>query len=114
MKRIILIGLAVIAVLSIYFMVKRSIPYEEVMQTGRITIDNFTVVGPLVIIFDKPSRRNFWLKSYTSFDVKEFDSLEGKTARIHYMKVLAGPFENRIFKIEIDSVVVFDQALERK
>jgi hypothetical protein len=112
MKRIILIGLAVVVLLSIYFMVKRSLPYEEAMQTRRITIDSVTVTGPVALIYDKPSGKNFWLKSYTSFHAKEFDSLPGKTAQIYYMKVFAGPFENRIFKIEIDSVVVFDQVVE--
>jgi hypothetical protein len=114
MKRILLIGLAVIILLSIYFMVQRSMPYQEVMQTQGITIDSFIVTGPVVLIFDRPSRQNFWLKSYTSFHAKEFDSLRGKAARVHYMKTFVGPFENRIFKLEIDSVVVFDQVIEAK
>jgi hypothetical protein len=67
----------------------------------------------VVWIYDKPSGQNFWLKSYTSFHAKEFDSLKGKSALIHYMKVLGGPLENRIFKMEIDSVAVFDQVVER-
>jgi hypothetical protein len=112
-KRGILTGLAVVALLSIYFMVKRSIPYDDVMQTQHIIIDSVSVIGPVVWIYDKPSGQNFWLKSYTSFHAKEFDSLQGKAARIHYMKVLTGLFENRIFKMEVDSVIVFDQAIER-
>lgn len=91
---------------------KHSIPYEELMQPQHITIDSIIVTGPVVWIYDKASRRNFWLKSYTSFHAKEFDSLHGKAVRIHYMKVLAGPFENRIFKMEIDSVVIFDQVID--
>ena len=112
MKRVVLIGLAVVALLSIYFMVKRSIPYEEVMQTQLITIDSITHTGPLVLVFNKSLRKTFWLKSYTSLDAREFDSLQGKAAQIHYMKFLTGPFENRIFKMEVDSVVVFDQVVE--
>lgn len=84
-------------------------PYDKAMQTQHITIDSITVTGPVVLIHDKPSGRNFWFKTYTSFHPKEFDSLQGKQADIYYMKVFTGPFENRIFKMEVDSVVVFDQ-----
>ena len=113
MKRIALIGLAAVVLVSIYIMVKRSIPYEAKMQTQEITIDSFRITGPIVLIHDKHSSQNFWLKSYNSFDAKQFDSLQGKTARVHYMKSIGGPLENRIFKIEIDSVEIFDQAVER-
>lgn len=112
MKRLIFIGVAVVALFCIYLIVKRSIPYEEAMQTQDITIDSIAVTGPVVWIYDKPTGRNFWFKLYTSFHAKGFDSLQGKAARIHYVKVFAGPFENRIFRMEIDSVVVFDQVVE--
>ncbi len=113
MKQAIVIGLVVIAFLSIYLIVKRSIPYENEMQSKDITLDSINVTGPVALIYDKESRQNFWLKSYSSFQAHEFDSLQGKQARVHYKKFLAGPFENRIFKMEIDSVVVFDQVVER-
>jgi hypothetical protein len=112
MKRIVLIGLAALVLVSIYLTVKRSIPYEEKMQTQDIIIDSFRVTGPIVLIHDKHSSQNFWLKSYNSFDAKQFDSLHDKTARVHYMKSIGGPLENRIFKIEIDSVEIFNQVIE--
>lgn len=114
MKRVMLMALAAVILICIYLMVKRSIPYEAVMQKKQITIDSFTVAGPVVFIYDKSSRQNFWLKSYSSFNAKEIDSLRGKASRIYYMKSFTGPLENRIFKIEINSVVVFDQVLEDK
>ncbi len=112
MKRVTLILFAGIALLAIYLWWKRSVPYENELQTQQITIDSTTITGPVVLIYDKRSRQSFWLKSYTSFDAEEFDSLKGKAVRIHYMKFLVGPFENRIFKMEVDSVVVFNQAVE--
>ena len=112
MKRVIVIGLVVIAFLSIYLFVKRSVPYENEMLSKDIALDSISVTGPVALIYDKKSRQNFWLKSYSSFHANEFDSLQGKEARVHYKKFLAGPFENRIFKMEIDSVVVFDQVVE--
>jgi hypothetical protein len=111
-KRGVLIGLVIVALLFIYLTVKRSIPYEEAMQNQIITLDSINVVGPVVWIYDKKLHQNFWLKSYTSLDAEGFDSLRHKSARVQYMKVFAGPFENRIFKIEIDSVVVFNQVVE--
>src|SRR5688572_7072825 len=47
MKRIALIGLAAVVLVSIYIMVKRSIPYEAKMQTQEITIDSFRITGPI-------------------------------------------------------------------
>ncbi len=109
-KKALFIGLIAVLLLAIYLLVKHSIPREETMQTQDITIDSIAVTGPVVFIYNKPSRENFWLKSYTTFDATEFDSLKGRPVRIHYMKAFAGPFENRIFKIETGSGVVFEQA----
>jgi hypothetical protein len=111
-KKIVLIGFVLVASLLIYHTVKRIAPYEDVMQTQRITLDSIHVVGPVVRIYDKSLRQNFWLKSYTSLDATEFDSLQNKSAQIYYMKLFAGPLENRIFKIEVDSVIVFDQVID--
>src|SRR5262245_29976767 len=112
MKRIVIISLLVAGLLFIYLSVKRLMPYEEVMQKKRITLDSINVIGPLVWVHDKTSNQNFWLKSYTSLNATAFDTLQNKSVEVHYMKVFSGPFENRIFKIEIDSVVVFDQVVD--
>jgi hypothetical protein len=113
MKRISLIAIMVIVALAIHLAVKRSLPHQELLETRLISIGSVSVTGPVVWIQDKGSGRKFWLKLYTSFRPTGVDSLVGKSARIHYMKVLSGPLGNRIFKMEIDSILVFDQVLER-
>jgi hypothetical protein len=40
------------------------------------------------------------------------DTLKSKKATIRYMQLLVVPLENRIFHLEVDSVVVIDQVIE--
>jgi hypothetical protein len=110
-KRIAFIGIIIVALLLIYVHIKRAIPDEKEMQKERITLDSFHTVGPIVWIYDRNLRQKFWLKSYTSLDASKFDSLRNRSAQIYYKKVFSGPFENRIFKLVIDSAVVFDQVV---
>jgi hypothetical protein len=102
--------------IGIFVWVKRSIPYadsDEVFSAS-ISLDSIWSVGPAAAIYDRKKEKYFWLKSYRTFDLSNFDTLKGKTARIRYVKFLAGPFEDRIFWMEVDSVLVFDQIIERE
>ncbi|NOT73526.1 MAG: hypothetical protein HOP08_01270 [Cyclobacteriaceae bacterium] len=109
LKKVLAIGILSICLLAIFLIINRSKPQADKMQTKQIKIDSITVTGPVVFIYDKSSRENYWLKSYTTLDAQKFDSLTGRTVIIHFMKAFAGPLENRIFKIQADSVFVFDQ-----
>jgi len=41
-----------------------------------------------------------------------FDTLQSKKAAIRYMKFLKGPLENRVYHMEVNSIVVIDQIVE--
>ena len=91
-------------------------PYSDRSEllSADILIDSIWTLGPTATVFDKTRRQYFWLKSYSSFNQLQLDTLKHKKVSIRYMKFLKGPLENRIFRMEIDSVVVFDQVIERK
>jgi len=44
--------------------------------------------------------------------MSRLDTLKTKKASVRYMKFFAGPLENRIFHMEVDSIVVIDQVVE--
>lgn len=116
MKRLIIVLVLAIIAVGVFFWIKRSIPYSdhaELLSTD-ISIDSIWSLGPAVAIYDKSLQEYYWLKSYTSFDMAELDTLKSRKASIRYMKFLQGPLENRIFRMEVDSVVVFDQVIERE
>jgi hypothetical protein len=108
--------LIILLVICIALVVRRSIPYSdrEDLFSAKISIDSIWTLGPAAGIYDRRSRKYYWLKSYTPLDQANLDSLKNRQANIRYMKFLLGPLENRIFYMEVDSVVVFDQVVERE
>jgi len=116
MKRVILIIAVLVISTVIYFFVKRSLPYSDRVEllSADISVDSIWSLGPATAIYDKASQKYYWMKSYTSFDQSMMDTLKSRKASIRYMKFLKGPLENRIFRMEVDSVVVFDQVIERE
>ncbi|HEU5289644.1 MAG TPA: hypothetical protein VFU05_03310 [Cyclobacteriaceae bacterium] len=115
MKRMTLLVMFVAVAITIFLFIKRSIPYSDSAEllSTEISIDSIWSLGPTTAVYDRKSQKYYWLKSYTSLDQLALDTLKSKRARIQYMKFLKGPIENRIFRIEVDSVVVFDQVIER-
>lgn len=116
MKRLVLFILFVTIVTWIFLLIKRSIPYSdraELLSTN-ISIDSIWSFGPAATIYDKTSRKYYWLKSFTSLDQTMLDTLKSRRANIRYMKFLKGPLENRIFWMEVDSVIVIDQVVEHE
>lgn len=116
MRRVtIFLALLIIGV-GIYLLIKRSIPYSDRtdLLTAEISIDSVWTLGPATGLYDKTTQTYYWLKSYTSLDQSKFDTLKNKKARVRYTKFLGGPLENRISWMEVDSVIVFDQVVERK
>ena len=116
MKRLILsIFIVAIAMLIIFF-IKRSIPYNDrpELQAADISLDSIWALGPVTGIYDKASGKYYWLKSYSSFDQSAFDTLKGNRARVRYMKFLQGPLENRVFYMAVDSVIIFNQVIDRE
>ena len=116
MKRLALWVLLVVIAVGIFLFIKRSIPYSDRAEllSAKISIDSIWSIGPVTAIYNKTSQKYYWLKSYSSLDNSTFDTLKSKTATIRYMKFSSGLLENRIFRLEVDSVVVFDQVIERK
>ncbi|MFZ6012900.1 MAG: hypothetical protein ACOYXT_21320 [Bacteroidota bacterium] len=115
-KRLILAILLVALGIVIFRFIKRSIPYSDrhELQSADIAIDSIWSLGPATAIYDKASKKYYWLKSYTSFDQSALDTLKGKRARVRYMKFFQGPLENRVFFMAVDSVVVVDQIVVRE
>lgn len=113
MRRWILLILLITLIVGLVLFIRRSIPYSDrpELLSGTISIDSIWSLGPVITVFDKTSQTYYWLKSYTSFDLSSLDTLKRKTVSIRYMKFLDGPLENRIFRMEVDSVVVFDQVI---
>jgi hypothetical protein len=113
-----LIVLFVIAIIGagIYLFIRESMPYSDRSEllSAEISIDSVWTVGPTATFYDKSKRQYYWLKSYSSFSQLRLDTLRHRKANIRYMKFLSGPLENRIFRMEIDSVVIFDQVIERE
>jgi hypothetical protein len=115
MKRSILSAVFVIIGIGIFLLVKRSIPYSDRadLYEATISIDSIWTLGPAAAIYDKRSKKYYWLKSYTSLDQKNLDTLKSRKANIRYTKFLTGPLENRIFRMEVDSIVIIDQVVDR-
>jgi hypothetical protein len=113
-KLIVLLAIAVL-VTGIYLFINRSMPYSDRSEllSAKISIDSVWTLGPTATVYDKTRRQYYWLKSYSSFNQIQLDTLKHREVNIRYMKFLKGPLENRIFRIEIDSVVIFDQVIER-
>ena len=113
-KFIVLLAIAVIGT-GIYLFINRSMPYSDSSEllSAEISIDSVWTLGPTAAMYDKTRRQYYWLKSYSSFNQLQLDTLKHKKINIQYMKFLKGPLENRIFRMEIDSVVIFDQVIER-
>ena len=105
--------LCVVIIAWIVSLIRRSIPYsdsDEILSTI-ISIDSVWSLGPTVTIYDKNSRKSYWIKSYTSFDHSNIDLLKTQKANVRYMKFLQGPLENRIVWMKVDSVVIIDQVI---
>lgn|GEM_PF-5490499 len=115
MKRLILLILVVVVGTGVFIFVKRSTPFSDRtdFMSADISIDSIWSIGPAAVVYEMESKKYYWLKSYTSFDQSDLDTLKSKHVRIRYLKFLMGPLENRIIRIEVDSVVVFDQVIER-
>lgn len=113
-KRIFLLGIVIAVGVGLFLVFRRSLPYSDNagLLSTTISVDSIWSLGPATAIFDKHSRQYYWLKSYTSFDQSGFDTLKSKKARIKYMKFLDGPLENRVYQMEVDSIIVFDQVIE--
>jgi hypothetical protein len=116
MKRLILIIIVVCVVAGMSMLIKRSIPYSDRpdLYSAEISIDSIWTLGPAAAIYDKTSKKYYWLKSYTSLDQRQLDTLKSKKASIRYAKFLMGPLANRIFRMEVDSIVIVDQVVERE
>src|SRR5690349_20300397 len=116
MKRLIFLILMLVVVTGIFLVVNKSLPYSDrdELFSSEISIDSVLTIGPAAAVYDSASQEYYWLKSYSSFDQSALDTLKHKRAKIRYMKFLKGPLENRIFRMEVDSIVVFDQVIERE
>jgi len=114
MRFLIIGSILFVVVIGILIFIKRSIPYDDSdeLMTTNIPIDSIWSFGPTTAIYDKTSEKYYWLKSYTSIDQSSMDTLKLKKARIKYMKFFAGPLENRIYQLKVDSIIVFDQVVE--
>jgi hypothetical protein len=104
----------VIAAAGIIVFIARSIPKADNQRllSTEISLDSIWSLGPTVTFYNKKTQKYYWLKSYTSMNQSKFDTLKSRKALVRYMKFLTGPFENRIFRMEVDSIVVFDQVIE--
>jgi hypothetical protein len=116
MKRLVIVILSVTIAIWIFLFIKRSIPYSDRAEllSANISIDSIWSIGPATTIYDKSSQKYYWLKSLTSLDQTTLDTLKSRKANIRYMKFLMGPLENRIFRMEVDSLIVVDQVVERE
>ena len=116
MRRLILLIILVVTATGIFLFITRSIPYSDRPEilSASISIDSIWSLGPATAVYDSTSRKYYWFKSYTSLDQSKLDTLKSKTASIRYMKFLMGPLENRIFHMEVDSVLIFDQIVARE
>jgi hypothetical protein len=116
MKRLVILILVAIIVTGVVLFIRRSIPYSDrdELFSATIKIDSIWSMGPATTFYDKTSRKYYWLKSLTPLDQEMLDTLKSKKAHVRYMKFLMGPFENRIFRMEVDSIVIIDQVIERE
>lgn len=114
-KILILSVTAVTITLWVISLIRRSIPYRDSTElySTVASIDSLWTLGPAAAIHDKSSGKSFWVKSYSSFDPPKLDSLKSRKVNVKYLKFLMGPLENRVVWMEIDSVVVIDQILDR-
>jgi heme/copper-type cytochrome/quinol oxidase subunit 2 len=112
--RLILFSVVAMILMVIVIVIRRSIPYKDSPQllSANISIDSILTVGPAVAIYDSSTETYYWLKSVNSLDMTAFDTLQSKKASIRYMKFLKGPLENRVYHMEVNSIVVIDQIVE--
>jgi len=115
MKKLIIMILVGIILYGIFLLVNRSIPYSESpdLLSADVSVDSIWRLGPATALYDKTTQQFYWFKSYSPGKPFNFDVLKNKKAKIRYMKFLSGPLENRIFWMQVDSVVVFNQVIER-
>jgi len=115
MKKLVMLILISIIVYGIFLFVNRSIPYSErpELLSADVSIDSIWRLGPATALYDKTSQQFYWFKSYSPGNPFNFDVLKNKKAKIRYMKFLSGPLENRIFWIQVDSTVVFDEVIHQ-
>jgi hypothetical protein len=116
MKRLIVLLLLAGIATSIFLFVRRSLPYSDHKEllSAVISIDSIRTLGPTAVIYEKRSGKYYWFKSLTTLDQQKLDTLKSKQAKIRYMKFLQGPLENRVFRMEVDSVIVIDQVIVRE
>jgi len=115
MKKLVIVILIAVAGYGIFLFVNCSMPYSDrpELLSAEISIDSIWNIGLVTTLRDKHSRQFYWLKSYSSVDQSAFDTLKNKKAKIRYMKFLSGPIENRIFWMQVDSTMVFNQIIEK-
>lgn len=114
LRRLIFFGGIATVLVCIISLIHRAIPYDDGSNifSTEISVDSIRSMGPMTAIYDKTSNQYYWLKSYTSFNHSELDTLKSKKARIRYMKILKGTLEKRIVWMQVDSIVVFDQIIK--
>ena len=114
MKRLVIVSIISVIGFGIYKLINRSLPYSnrEELLSAEISLDSIWSLGPAATFYDKKSHTSYWLKSYSSLDQASLDTLKSKQAIIRYMKFFKGPIENRIYRMEVDSIVVFDQVID--
>jgi hypothetical protein len=100
--------------LGLFLFLRRSLPYASNpdILSAEITIDSTWTLGPAAGIYDRRSEQYYWLKYYRPVDLSELDTLKGRKVRVKYTKVFIGPLENKISRMEADSVLLFDQVIE--
>lgn len=115
-RRIVIAIIFLITVTGIFLVFRRSIPYNDRAEllSGEISIDSVWTLGPATVLYDRKSGEQYWFKSLTSIEPADLDTLKARKAKIRYMKFFDGFMENRIFRIEVDSIVVFDQVVTRE
>lgn len=116
MKRFAIILMIIILLGSIFLLIRKSIPYSDRpdLLKANISIDSVWQFGPAAAIYDRSKRQYYWMKSYTDVRLNMLDTLKSRAVQITYVKYLMGPLENRITQMEVDSLVVFDQVVERE
>lgn len=84
MRRLILLIVLVAIATAIFLFIKRSIPYSDRADilSANISIDSIWSLGPATAIYDKASRKYYWLKSYTSLDQSMMDTLKSKKVSV--------------------------------
>jgi hypothetical protein len=116
MRRWVFLVIFLIVAVCIFFTIRRSLPYGDRpdLLSDEISIDSIRTLGTAAWIYDKTSKKYYWLKSYKLLDQSKLDTLKSRRAVVRYVKFFKGPLENRIFYMRVDSVVLIDQIIERE